>query len=293
MGEDIFEILNKKYNSLTKSEKKIANYLFSNKVEVIQLSITALSEQCGVAEATIFRFCKTLGFGGYNEFKLALAKFIFKEENSSTASVNASGSVTNYGKVDSQDTFEQMCEKLYSTQVSALEQTLKLLDETSITKAVQILSHSKRVYCFGQGASLIMAMEAWGRFITASPNFFYVEDSHMQTMASSLLTEDDAILFFSYSGATREIVDVMRLANRNGFKVILVTKFEKSPAAAFADVILLCGSNEGPLQVGSVAAKVAQLLIIDVLFNEFCRTNHEMCYRNIEITADATAKKLL
>lgn len=78
------------------------------------------------------------------------------------------------------------------------------------------------------------------------------------------------ILFFSYSGATKDMLDVLRPARRRGAKIILVTHFAKSPAAAMADVTLLCGSKEGPLQSGSVAAKMGLLFIIDVLFNEYC-----------------------
>ena len=61
------------------------------------------------------------------------------------------------------------------------------------------------------------------------------------------------------------------MVREQGAKVILVTHFPKSPAAAFADVILQCGANEGPLQLGSVAARIAQLFVIDVLFAEVCR----------------------
>ena len=72
-----------------------------------------------------------------------------------------------------------------------------------------------------------------------------------------------------------------------------VTHFAKSPAAAMADVTLLCGSKEGPLQSGSVAAKMGLLFIIDVLFNEYCRTNPALTEANREATAGAISAKLL
>ena len=78
----------------------------------------------------------------------------------------------------------------------------------------------------------------------------------MQAMAAALSTPDDVILFFSYSGATKDMLDVLRPARRRGAKIILVTHFAKSPAAAMADVTLLCGSKEGQLQSGYVAAEI-------------------------------------
>ena len=70
----ILETLTEQYNDLTKSSKKIAQYIFENAQEAQYISITNLAEECEVAEATITRFCRQLGFSGYNDFKLALAK---------------------------------------------------------------------------------------------------------------------------------------------------------------------------------------------------------------------------
>ena len=198
-----------------------------------------------------------------------------------------------YGKVLPEDSITDMCKKLYATNVAAIGQTLAQIDEENVGRAVKYLSAAQRVYCFGQGGSLVIAMEAWARFITAAPQFQCIEDSHMQAMAAALSTPDDVILFFSYSGATKDMLDVLRPARRRGAKIILVTHFAKSPAAAMADVTLLCGSKEGPLQSGSVAAKMGLLFIIDVLFNEYCRTNPALTEANREATAGAISAKLL
>lgn len=288
MTQNIFDVITTHYTKLTRSEKKIADFIFSHKETIEYLSITNFATQCSVGEATIFRFCKSLGFGGYNEFKLLLAKSLFQYEN-----FNASSDFPIDGKVNPKDDFITLCQKLYNSQTSALSQTIELLDEASVVTSVKILSHSKRIYCLGHGSSLIIALEAWNRFTSVSPNFFHVEDSHQQALITSLLGPEDAILFFSYSGATKGMLDILPMAQKNGTKVILITHFAESPAAQYADTILLCGSNEGPLQVGSVAAKVAQLMIIDVLFNQFWLMNSELCTRNLGITADVSAKHLL
>lgn len=89
-----------------------------------------------------------------------------------------------------------MCKKLYATNVAAIDQTLAQIDEENVGRAVKYLSAAQRVYCFGQGGSLVIAMEAWARFITAAPQFQCIEDSHMQAMAAALSTPDDVILFF-------------------------------------------------------------------------------------------------
>lgn len=293
VSEHVIETINKNYSGLTKSEKRIANFVYGNPMEVQYMSITTFAEQCKVADATIFRFCKSLGLGGYNEFKLALAKSTSYMEAGASATLGAQEDFPVYGKVNPADSFSDMCQKLYAAEVSAIAQTRQLLDEQSIQAAAEMLHSAGHIYCLGQGSSLMLAMEAWSRFMAVSPKFFCVEDVHLQVMATSLLEKDDVILYFSYSGATKEMPDLLPPARERGVKVILITHYVKSPAARHADIILPVGSNEGPHQQGSVAAKVAQLFAIDVLFNQYWRLDPEGCKRNNEITSAATATKLL
>ncbi len=128
------------------------------------------------------------GLSGYNDFKLALAK--------ASGAPAADDEVGIYGKVLPEDSITDMCKKLYATNVAAIGQTLAQIDEENVGLAVKYLSAAQRVYCFGQGGSLVIAMEAWARFITAAPQFQCIEDSHMQAMAAALSTPDDVILFF-------------------------------------------------------------------------------------------------
>ena len=86
-------------------------------------------------------------------------------------------------------------------------------------------------------------------------------------------------------------MDVLPIARRHGARIILVTRYPGSPGAALADLVLQCGSTEGPLQLGSVAARIAQLYLIDVLFSEMCRRDLETCRHHRELVADALSEK--
>ena len=101
----------------------------------------------------------------------------------------------------------------------------------------------------------------------------------------------DVIILFSYSGATTSGLQVLELAAQRGLRTILVTRFSKSPAAKLADVVLRCGSNEGPFQFGSAPAKIAQLVVIDVLYREYCYRNPETSEENIQRVAAALSGK--
>jgi DNA-binding MurR/RpiR family transcriptional regulator len=285
MSTNILEAITTQYPALTRSGKKLADYIFSNTTDTQYLSISSLAENSGVSEATITRFCRTLGLSGYNELKLALAK---------------SDRVTDLGEpigslqtITSEDSLDTIFQKLHASNITALNETLALLREDSLKEAVDYLSGANRVFCFGQGGSSVMAMEAWARFSTACSSFIHITDSHMQAMAAALSTPQDAILFFSYSGSTKDMEDVLCLAKDRGTPIILITHFPKSRASEFASVVLLCGYNESPLQSGSVAAKVGQLFLIDCLFYGFCKKNPESAAAARAATAEAITRKLL
>ena len=147
--------------------------------------------------------------------------------------------------------------------------------------------------CIGSGGSMIMASAFANMFAMADPKFYAVADSHSQMSAAATMGQKDIIVLFSYSGSTTGGVQVLELAKSRGIATVLITRYPKSPAAKLADVVLRCGSNEGPFQFGSVPAKIAQLVVMDVLFQEYCHRNRERCEDNIQRIAAALSDKHL
>ncbi|MEG0756628.1 MAG: MurR/RpiR family transcriptional regulator, partial [Oscillospiraceae bacterium] len=284
---DIFNHLIQDFNKLTKSEMVAADYVLKHKLEVQNLTISELAAASGVSEATLTRFCHTVGCKGFNDFKLAIAQATARSDRGPVAEYDS------YGDVHAEDSIEDKCQKLCSRGIDALRQTLAMIDTHNITTAVDMICRANRVLCFGQGNSSIVAADAWGRFSSTTPKFNWISDSHMQVSAAALLEEDDVILYFSFSGATRALVEIGELCKKSKAHMILVTRYPHSPGAAYADLILICGANESPLQQGSVSAKIAQLFIVDILFNEYCARDLDTSVRNRQKTLDAIGPKLL
>ncbi|MCD7760921.1 MAG: MurR/RpiR family transcriptional regulator [Clostridiales bacterium] len=285
---NIFAYISNSYHNFTTAERKVADYVLSHSTEVQYMSISELAEECGVADATVSRFCRQLKLKGYNTFKLALAKATVAEQGAPTSVLEGQE-----GNIGPEDSFSELCRKLYTAQTAAIGQSRSLMRPETVTKAVDLLWNAQRVYCMGQGGSLILSWQAAHLFSTVSPKFHFSQDSHLQATAAALLTEQDAILFFSYSGSTRDISELMGLAKKRGAKIVLITRFAKSPGAVWADVVLQCGSFEGPLQLSSIPAEMAQLYVVDVLYNEFVRRDPEAARKNQELIAEALAEKHL
>lgn len=278
----VFEQISSNYYALTSSEKKVADFTLSNQSGTQFMSISELADACGVAEATISRFCRRLGYKGYNAFKLALA-------NSSPKHKLLDNPLS--GEVTAEDSLEDICKKLYTAEVEAMAQTMEFLDLDSVAQASRMLHSARRVMCMGQGGSLLIANEAAHLFSTVSNKFTAVADSHLQAIAATTMDPEDVILFFSYSGSTQEMMETLKLARAQQGQVILVTRFPRSPGAELSNVVLQCGANENALQSGSVAARIAQMYLLDILFSEFSRKDLEQCLQIRGRIADALANR--
>lgn len=264
--DDIFSDIIRCYHTLTRSEVKVADYILSNKMQIHSLSISELSAACDVSDATVSRFCHSIGCSSFNELKLAVVQALSSGEMPSTAP-------DLYGAIAPGDSIRQKCQKLCSISTQALQQTLELMDDRQIRRAVELFTDARAIYCYGQGNSSIVAEDAWGRFTCVSPKFHYISNTRLQANTAALLGKDDVILYFSFSGAVPELSEVGQIIEKSGAKLILVTRFPNSPGAKYADLLLICGANEAPHQQGSIAAKIGQLFIVDVLFHEFCSKN--------------------
>lgn len=278
--QTFWEMLRAKRDSLTKSGAIVADYLMQHAEDAQYLSISSLANECGVAEATIFRFCRSLGFQGYNEMKIALAK--------ATATATPTSAKLEPGA----DT-QLLITHAYNTAVEALNGTRNMLDAEAIDRAATLLQRARQVYFFGQGGSQVLAGDIWARFSMLSTKFRTAGDSHMQAITASLMGPEDVILFISYSGCTRDMMDTLHLAKENGAKVILVTHYADAPGAVLADVVLLCGAKENPLDSGSVPAKLAMLFVANVLVLRYTLDNQELANLSLSRTSQALGSKLL
>lgn len=277
---NILERIHASYYQLSAAERKVADYVLSQHTQVQFMSITQLADECNVAEATVSRFCRSLALKGFNAFKLEMARHV---------------ATSNAGLIPPRrieaGSLEGRCLESGRLAQEAIQQTLDLVQPQNIEKAVSLFEQANKVLCVGSGGSMLLAQECAHLFSTITNKFFAITDSHMQMSYVASMDIHDVVVLFSYSGATHNGIAVLELAKVRGIPTILVTRFPKSPAAQLADVVLHCGSNETPFQFGSVPAKVAQLVLQDILFQEYMHRNREACEENLQRIAAALSEK--
>ena len=281
MGTNFWELLHQRQDQLTRSGHAVADYLLQHADEAQYLSISSLARECNVAEATVFRFCRALGFDGYHEMRIALAQ------------ANATGTPSSQRELQPGATTAELCEHAYARFLTAISGTQNALSTEAVDEAVHLMQEARQVFCLGQGGSMLLANDICARFASLSTKFRTAGDSHLQLLTASLMNEADVVLFVSYSGATRDMMETLRTAKAAGAKIILLTHYEDSPGALLADVVLLCGAQESPLDSGSIPIKAAFLYVGEVLVLRYMLDDPAHSTTAQDLTSEALTVKML
>ncbi|XEC97387.1 MurR/RpiR family transcriptional regulator [Paenibacillus tarimensis] len=268
------------YNALTKAEQKVADVVLASTEETVYASVTDLSEMADVGETSVIRFCRKLGFRGYQEFKLAVAQDL----------VGPADNV--HGRIEETDDIGTISKKITSYNSKALTDTRDLLDELQLQRAADALIRGGKIYFFGVGSSGNTAGDAKYRFMRLGFNVDCATDSHIIAMNCALVSREDVVVGISTSGSTKDLVDAIRLAKGNEAFVICITNHARSPITHYADAILLASSRETPLQGGAFSSKLAQIHVLDILSTLVTLRKKDQTSGSIEKTAKSVVEKM-
>ncbi|MGF1765623.1 MurR/RpiR family transcriptional regulator [Aliivibrio kagoshimensis] len=245
-------------DSLTPSEKRISDYVIANSQQVTKLSIAELSQAVNVGEATIIRFCRTLGFKGFQQFKMELAIEISTSQQNERSILDTD--------IAQNDSAELIGQKLQNTIDNVLSETLSLLNFSTLEQVAQAIKQGKGIYFFGIGSSGITAEEAKNKFMRIGFNVDALNNNHFMYMKASLLQKGDLAIGLSHSGSSVETTKALRLARESGATTVALTHNPRSAIAAQADFVLVNGNRQGHLQGDSIGTKISQLFVLDLLY---------------------------
>ncbi|WP_346909695.1 MurR/RpiR family transcriptional regulator [Faecalicatena orotica] len=267
-----------KMNHLTNTETKIGKYVLDNYDSVLTSNITELAEKAGVSDASVVRFCKSLGYKGYQDFKINAARDILPKEKHLNPSLEPS------------DDMGTICKKIFSTEVAVLDRTLAGLDLDAVERAAHMIRNAEKIVVFGSGGSLLVGKDAQHKFLKIGIQVYVYEDVDMQLMASSLMKEGEVALCISHSGCNSNVVNCMKNAAENGAGRIALVSQGKTPVSKNADVVLYTASEETIFKSESVSTRIAQLAIMDSLVAIAAFQDYEDSYQAIQQTRKATSQ---
>jgi RpiR family carbohydrate utilization transcriptional regulator len=242
---NLLEQIQNRLEDLNKAERKVAEVILLNPEQATRFSIAALAQASKVSEPTVNRFCRSFGVSGYPELKLQLAQSL------------ASGAAYVSRAVEADDNPEAYTKKIFGSAIASLDSALQALDPN-------LLIQARQIHFFGLGASAPVALDAQHKFFRFNLAVTAHADVLMQRMIASVAHTGELFVIISYTGRTRELVEVARIARENGASVLGLTA-EGSPLAKASTLSLNIPLPEDTDIYMPMTSRIIQLTVLDVL----------------------------
>ena len=247
--------INNIYDNMTDVDKKIADYINENKESISKLSVSELSKKSNVSSASIVRFSRKLGYSGFGELKIEIAK-----------DLTLNSKDYSYIVKDSDVGINNIVNNITNKSIETIANITKLNELGTIEKAIEKIINSKNVYIFGVGASSLVALDLQQKLLRINKPAITFLDSHTQLMVSSNLNKDDIAISISYSGKSKEVIKSIENAKINGTKCISITKYGENDLTNMCDINLFVPNIENNLREGAISSRIAMLTLIDIIY---------------------------
>lgn len=211
----ILERMNRYFQELNANERAVLHTIISNKNEYIDLTIDEFAKKCLVSKSFIMRLCKKLSYTGYSEFKYQLKNEI----------VNNS--------------VEQSTQSIIDSTQQDIEETIRLLDNTTLNNICTFLERAHHIYSYGTGYGQKTILEDFKRgFISSRRVMTSLPSSVELRLNSEIMQKDDVLFIVSMSGQVENIMNQLVHLKEKGVIVISITQFSTNLLANLSSINL-------------------------------------------------------
>ena len=237
---------------LRKSEKIVAEFILKEPKSVINLKTAEASSLMGISEPTLIRFCKAIGFSGFQEMKINLSQQLAADDYFEIYEIHPN------------DSIHELCEKVFDTAVSEILNVRSQIDQKILEQAIQTLAKASRVEFYAFGGSAPVAMDGQHKFFRLQIPSSCISDPHIQFMSANSLNKDDVVVAISQSGTTSALVDSVKTVRESGVKVIGIMP-GNTPLAKVCDFSLTINVGSNDRLTMPLTSRLAYTAVIDVL----------------------------
>lgn len=244
---------------LRPAERRIADAILADPSATARETITALAERCGTSAPTIVRFSRRLGFSGYPQLRLELAKEAGMAEGQRERAPLSDTLVPG-------DSVAEMVAKIRGANMHAVEATASTLEVDDLQRAADLIAQARRIDLLGIGGSAVATLDLYQKLARLGLQVTRHEERHGAMTALSLRGEGDVVIAVSHTGTTTDVIAPAMAAKERGATVIAITNHPASTLAKGVDISLITASHEKALRSGAMASRTAQLMVVDCLF---------------------------
>ena len=237
---------------LRKSERLVADFVLKDPKSVVTMKTAEASSAIGISEPTLIRFCKALGFSGYQEFKINLSQQLAADDY-----------FVMY-EIEEDDSIHELCEKVFDTTISEILNVRSQIDQDILESAIEALANAQRVEVYAFGGSAPLAMDAQHKFFRLKISSSFISDPHIQLMSANSLSKNDVVLAISQSGTTSALIDSVKIVRKSGVKVVGIMP-ENTPLANICDYPISINIGDNNRITKPHTSRIAYTAVIDVM----------------------------
>ena len=274
------------YAALRPSERKVADYIFSYQGKAGELLIEELAREAEVSQPTVVRFVKAVGYKSFKDFKYAMLQDEMRER-----AEEKEEEIGLYGfRLSGKDRLEEIPGKIITTSIQMLEETLKSIRNKEFERAVDAILGADNIVIYGVENSLCTVNDLLTKLTYLGLNCRTYTDSYLQNVSAGNLTKKDLAIGVSYSGYSRNTVEMMQTAKRAGARTLVLTNFENALIAKYAD-ILLCASHRQFFYGDTIFSRISQLALVDMLYAGVLNRNYPVLSKKLKKTNEIVARR--
>lgn len=264
----------KQYQALAGSaERGVLQHILNDPENAAQCTIRRMAELSYTSPSTVVRLCRKLGFSGFREMQKALvAELVVRRQSRQDQEK----------RLDHDSLLSEIINKVTFRNISCLEESMRLVEQDTVCRCVDLICRSSTVLLFGMGASYLVAQDAYMKFIRADKRCSCCEDIHVQYVLARNATPEDVAIVVSYSGCTEEVNRCARCLKQQGTPIIAITRFVSSPLAQMADCCLYVMATEELFRSGAMSSRISQLNMVDILYTAYLSRDFTQNYSRIQ-----------
>lgn len=252
MNKPMLAQIEQRLPSLSTAESKVAQLILAQTHAIAKSALGDVAQLAKVSEPTVIRFCRSMGYDGWPDFKIKLAASLMV------------GVPYVHSSLSANDGTAALAAKVLDNAVSALLRVRNDINADRLDDAISLLDNARRIEFYGVGNSGIVAADAQHKFFRFDVSTVAYSDTHTQLMAASLLGPNDVLVAISHSGRSRELLDAVKLALDNNCPVVAITA-SNTPLAQLATVMLRADTQEDTAIYSPMISRLVHLALIDVL----------------------------
>lgn len=268
-------------DTLSKSEEILAKYILSEKENIEKLSTIDLANATYTSPSTVVRLSKKLGFSGWNELK---EKYL---EELHYLNRHFTEMDPNY-PFEAQDSFLTIASKIGHLATETIQDTISLLKNEDLKKAVNLLDRARIINVFGISNSLLMAYDFRNKMLRINRRVEMMDLPADQIYVASNSSPTDTAILISYSGESSEVLKIADILRSNKTPIIAITSIGENSLKGYADCTLSISTREKLFsKIASYSTNNSIHLVLDILYSCLFKLNYN---ENLEYKTNISKK---